>query len=103
MRSQPIVSRAVWCLASTFHQGNEMIGASARKTFSAAVGPPDLDAINLCAAKSEMQPHIIIGDIAGATPHLLHKLVTPSNNRNLGADAVAIRLCTSRDNAEPIV
>jgi hypothetical protein len=68
-----------------------MIGASSRKTLSVSIGPPNLDAIDLCTvSKPEMKSHIVVGDITGAASYLLHKPTTSSENCNLGADAIAI-------------
>ena len=85
---------------STFGQCEEAIGASARENFALAVRPSNLDAIDLIAAsQAKMEPHIVVRDVAGAAAYLLSQFMATCNNCNLGANSIAIRLCTSRDHA----
>ena len=96
--------RGFGILAPAFEQRDEAIGGAAGKRFSITIGPANFNAAYHCAAsKSEVQAHIVIGDVAGATANLLLVFVIIRNNHDLGADTIPIRLRSAGDHAEPMI
>src|SRR5262245_66299530 len=73
-------------------QRGDLIGFQIFEGFFSSARPEDFDTLDFRrGADSEMQAHIILGDVAAAAAHLVHLLHHGGQHGYACADAVAVR------------
>ena len=72
-----VLSRAEYVLSSPFCQSSDAIHLKIALNLPCAVWPFDLDPIHFCrAAQAEVQPQIVLREVAAATPDLIQLCMT---------------------------
>src|SRR5262245_12539671 len=73
-------------------QRGDLVGFQIFEGFFSSARPEDFDTLDFRrGADSEMQAHIILGDVAVAAAHLVHLLQPGGHHGDAGANAVAVR------------
>src|SRR5262245_37223452 len=85
-------------------QRDDLVGFQIIEGFFSSARPEDFDTLDFRrGADSEMQAHIILGDIAVAAAHFVHLLQPGGRHGAAGADAVAVRFAPDRLDQDPVL
>ena len=108
MANHPLQSGLSWRRiaqsAGTLSQSVDGIRGKIFKSLDQAAGPAHLHPINLCrSAEAEMDAHVVVGNVAGASAHFVNEGARARFHRDAGADAVAVGFDPDCPKGDPVV